>query len=143
MNLVVLMGNLTRDPELSETSTGKTVCKFSIAVSRDFEEGTDFFNCTAWGSQAENISKYFTKGKRILIKGRIKISDSEKDGNKRRFTDIIVDKFDFCGGKDQASEVGQVSEEVGVPEGDYSSVPPVSGTPLPTVAPDKDIGLPF
>ena len=99
MNLVVLMGNLTKDPELSETSSGKAVCKFSIAVSRDFEEGTDFFNCTAWGAQAENIKKYFTKGKKILINGRIKITDTEKDGQKKRFFDVIVNKFDFCANK--------------------------------------------
>ena len=137
MNLVVLMGNLTRDPELSETSSGKSVCKFSIAVSRDFEEGTDFFNCTAWGSSAENIAKYFHKGKKILINGRIKISESEKEGQKRRFTDIIVNKFDFCGGKESQGE--EPVEE----EPNYASVAPVSGPPLPTVAPAQDNGLPF
>lgn len=141
MNLVVLMGNLTKDPELSETSSGKSVCKFSMAVSRDFEEGTDFFNCTAWGSTAENINKYFCKGKKILIKGRIKISESEKDGNKRRFTDIIVNKFDFCGSKEGQGD----KEDDNCPELEQacSSVAPVSGPPLPVVAPAQDTGLPF
>ena len=137
MNLVVLMGNLTKDPELSQTSSGKSVCKFSMAVNRDFEEGTDFLNCTAWGGTAENINKYFMKGKKILITGRIKISEAEKDGNKRRFTDIIVNKFDFCGGKE--SQSGEIVSE----EPDYASVAPVSGPPLPTVAPAQDSGLPF
>lgn len=141
MNLVVLMGNLTRDPELSETTGGKAICKFSLAVSRDFEEGTDFFNCTAWGSQAENIARYFHKGKKILISGRIKISESEKDGQKRRFTDIIVNKFDFCGGKDSVSS--DTNEEPTGPAEDYSNVEPVSGPPLPTVAPAQPTGLPF
>lgn len=140
MNLVVLMGNLTRDPELSESSSGKAICKFSIAVSRDFEEGTDFFNCTAWGGQAENIARYFHKGKKILINGRIKISESEKDGQKRRFTDIIVNKFDFCGGKEQQSED---PEEPEYTPPSQSSVAPVSGPPLPTVAPAQATGLPF
>ena len=140
MNLVVLMGNLTRDPELTETSSGKAVCKFSIAVSRDFEEGTDFFNCTAWGVQAENIAKYFHKGKKILINGRIKISESEKDGQKRRFTDIIVNKFDFCGGKEQQ---GEEPEEPGYTPASQANVAPVSGPPLPTVAPAQANGLPF
>ena len=137
MNLVVLMGNLTRDPELSESQSGKAICKFSMAVSREFEEGTDFFNCTAWGGQAENIAKYFHKGKKILVSGRIKISESEKDGQKRRFTDIIVNKFDFCGGKENQSE--EPVEE----EHSYASVAPVSGPPLPTVAPAQATGLPF
>jgi single-strand DNA-binding protein len=140
MNLVVLMGNLTRDPEFTETQSGKQVCKFSIAVSRDFEEGTDFFNCTAWGKQAENINKYFCKGKKILIKGRIKVTDSERDGTKKRFFDIIVNKFDFCSNK----EVTDGQQEDDYVNESQSSVAPVSGPPLPTVTSrGDDNGLPF
>jgi single-strand DNA-binding protein len=140
MNLVVLMGNLTQDPELSTTNSGKSVCKFSLAVNRDFEEGTDFFNCTAWGTQADNIAKFFKKGKKILINGRIKITDSEKDGNKRRFTDIIISKFEFCGNKDSDSS-DEVKESYDSNSSSYTS--PISGPPLPVVSPVEDTGLPF
>ena len=134
------MGNLTRDPELSTTSTGKSICKFSLAVNRELEEGADYFNCTAWGSQADNIAKFFKKGKKILINGRIKVTDSEKDGSRRRFTDIIVNKFDFCGSKDSADESGYKEEPVSQGSS-YSS--PISGPPLPVVSPVEDTGLPF
>ena len=141
MNVVILMGNLTRDPELSETPSGKTVCKFGIAVSRDFEEGTDFFNCTAWGSTADNINKYFKKGKRILINGRIKISDSERDGQKKRFTDIIVNKFDFCDSKGSKEDGDGYDSPVDEREPDV--VEPISGPPLPTTNYGNNPGLPF
>ena len=139
MNLVVLMGNLTQDPELSVTNTNKSICKFSLAVNRDFEEGTDYFNCTAWVTQADNIAKFFKKGKKILISGRIKVTDSEKDGNRRRFTDIIVNKFDFCGNKDQADSSTVKEEPVNTGS---SYVSPISGPPLPVVSPVEDTGLP-
>lgn len=97
MNEIRLMGNLTRDPELSSTASGKTVCKFGLAVGREFEEGTDFFDCTAWGKTAETIAKYFNKGRRILLRGRVKIQNYEdSSGSKRRSWDVIVDKFYFC-----------------------------------------------
>lgn len=97
MNLVVLCGNLTRDPELTETSGGKSVCNFSIAVNDPFnEEGeADFFNCVAWGNTADTIATYFKKGRKILISGKIKIDKYEKDGVKQQRPKIIVNSFEF------------------------------------------------
>lgn len=97
------MGNLSRDPEIRYT-TGENplaIARFSIAVNRRFtrqgDPDVDFFNCTAFGKTGENISKFFTKGKKILISGRLQNNSWEdNNGQKRVSTDIIVEEFDFC-----------------------------------------------
>lgn len=74
MNYVGLMGRLTRDPELKQTSSGKSYCRFSIAVKKEFvKDGVDFINCVAWDKRAEFIANYFGKGQRILVQGRINV----------------------------------------------------------------------
>jgi single-strand DNA-binding protein len=101
MNKVILVGNLTRDPELSETPSGIAVCRFSIAVSRDFAnaEGNreaDFFNITVWRGRAENCGKYLKKGNKVAVVGRLQTrSYDDKDGNKRYVTDIVADEVEF------------------------------------------------
>ena len=107
MNKIFLFGNLTRDPELSQTTNGKSVCKFSLATNEKFgeTEETNFFNVTAFGPQGETIAKYLKKGRKILLEGRVKVSDFEKDGVKKRSWDIILSKFDFVpeGNRDNSS----------------------------------------
>jgi len=101
MNKVILIGNLTRDPETGATSNGVTYCRFSIAVSRRFanadgERETDFFNITAWRGTAENCGKYLKKGSKAGIVGTLQNrSYEDKDGNKRNVTDIIADEVEF------------------------------------------------
>ena len=101
MNKVILIGNLTRDPELTETASGIAVCRFSIAVSRDYagadgNRETDFFNITVWSKQAENCGKYLKKGNKVAVVGRLQNrSYDDKDGNKRYVTDIIADEVEF------------------------------------------------
>ena len=101
MNKVILVGNLTRDPELSETPSGIAVCRFSIAVSRDYAnaEGnreTDFFNITVWRGRAENCGKYLKKGNKVAIVGSLQNrSYDDKDGNKRYVTDVIANEVEF------------------------------------------------
>lgn len=97
MNKIILLGNLTRDPELSATSGGKDYCNFSIAVNREYGgDGCDFFECVAFGSTADTIAKYFKKGKKILVEGRVKIDNYENnEGPKRRSWKVIVAKFYF------------------------------------------------
>ena len=95
MNKVILVGNLTRDPELTETPSGVAVCRFSIAVQRDYasSDGTreaDFFNVTVWRGRAENCGKYLKKGNKVAIVGSIQTrSYEDKDGIKRNVTDIL------------------------------------------------------
>ena len=97
LNHITLMGRLTRDPELRRTGTGVAVASFSIAVDRDFggrdggEKKTDFIDCVAWRQTGEFISKYFTKGRMIVVEGRLEMRDwTDKEGNKRRNAEVIV-----------------------------------------------------
>ena len=101
MNKVILVGNLTRDPELSETPSGIAVCRFSIAVSRDYagadgNRETDFFNITVWRGRAENCGRYLKKGNKVAIVGSLQNrSYDDKDGNKRYVTDVIANEVEF------------------------------------------------
>ena len=110
MNKVILVGNLTKDPELSETPSGVAVCKFSLAVSRDYTnaEGnrdTDFFNITVWRGRAENCGKYLKKGNKVAIVGSLQTRYYEdKDGIKRNVTDIIASEVEFLTPKQQANQ---------------------------------------
>lgn len=101
MNKVFLIGNLTREPELTETSNGTSVSKFSIAVNRiyksaDGETLTDYFNCVAWKGLADTVSKYAHKGDRIAVTGSIEIKNYEDSkGNKRTSVDVNVGEIEF------------------------------------------------
>ena len=112
LNHIVIMGRLTRDPELRRTGTGIAVASFSVAVDRDFggrdggEKETDFIDCVAWRSTGEFVSKYFTKGSMIVVSGRLQIrSWTDKDGNKRRTAEVVADNVYF-GESKRSSEGG-------------------------------------
>lgn len=102
LNRIALMGRLTRTPELRRTQNGTAVASFTLAVDRDYsgkdggEKETDFIDCVAWRSTAEFISKYFTKGRMVVVAGRLQIRPwTDKDGNKRKATEVIVDSAYF------------------------------------------------
>lgn len=104
LNVVVIMGRLTAQPELRTTNSGISVTSFSVAVNRSYSKDgnnqTDFINCVAWRNNAEFITKYFGKGQMIAIKGSLQQSNyTDKDGNKRTAYDVVVDSADFCGSK--------------------------------------------
>ena len=111
MNKVILVGNLTRDPELAETPNGVAVCRFSIAVSRDYanSEGnreTDFFNVTVWSGRAEVCGKYLKKGNKVAIVGSIQTrSYEDKDGIKRTVADIVANEVEFLTPKGTGSDL--------------------------------------
>ena len=108
MNKVFLIGNLTRDPELSTTNSGISVCRISIAVSRRFANAdgsreTDFFNVVAWRAIAENCAKYLKKGSKIAVMGSIQNHSYEgTDGTKRYTTDITAEEIEFLSTKGDA-----------------------------------------
>ena len=109
MNKVFLIGNLTRDPELSETNSGISVCRISIAVNRrrtgDGEPQTDFFNVTAWRGLADNVAKYCKKGNKIAVTGSIQLRQYEaQDGTKRTVVDVVAEDVEFLTPKPQESE---------------------------------------
>ena len=97
MNKVIMIGNLTRDPELRETPNGTPVCSFAIAVKRDYgEDITDFFNVNVWQNQAQNCNEYLKKGSKVGIVGSIQTrSYEDKDGIKRNVTEIIAREVEF------------------------------------------------
>ena len=105
MNKVLLVGRLTRDPELRTTPGGMAVTRFTLAVSQNFtnkngERGADFINCSAWGRQADNISKYCHKGSLVSAEGRIRTSSYDaQDGTKRYTTEVVCDTVNFLSSK--------------------------------------------
>lgn len=105
MNKVILIGRLARDPEMRTTMSGMNVTRFTIAVTRTYqdqngERGADFINCVAWRKQAENIAKYCSKGTQVAVDGRIQTGSYDaQDGSKRYTTDIICDNVTFLGSK--------------------------------------------
>jgi len=125
MNKVILMGRLTRDPELRYTqSTNIAQATFSVACDRrraaDGTQKADFINCVAWRQTAEFVSKYFAKGNRILLTGSIQTRDyTDKDGRKVYVTEVIVDDVEFCESKGQSQGAGSYSSAV--PAGDTAA----------------------
>lgn len=114
LNKIILMGRLTRDPELRRTSSGIAVAAFTLAVDRDFsnsqtgERETDFIDIVAWRSTAEFVSKYFSKGRMAVVAGRLQIRPwTDKDGNKRRSAEVIADNVYFGDSKRDDATTGQ------------------------------------
>lgn len=104
MNKCVLIGRLTKDPELRFLpGSGKANCRFTIAVNREYKKDeTDFINCVAWGKTAETMSQYLFKGSKVAIEGHIQTgSYTNKEGHKVYTTDVVIDRFEFVGGKNE------------------------------------------
>lgn len=121
LNKVFLLGNLTRDPELRHTAQGTSVANFSIAVNRtykgvdgDFKKETSYFNIIVWGKTGENCAKFLTKGRPVLVEGRLQNRSFEtRDGQKRTITEIVADNIQFLG---SGSERGAMDEGASVGE---------------------------
>lgn len=121
LNHIVIMGRLTRDPELRHTGSGVSVANFSVAVDRDFSKGeekeTDFIDCVAWRHTGEFVSKYFTRGSLIVVSGRLQIrAYTDKDGNNRRAAEIVADNCYFGGSKNAGAATTPS------PAGDYAEL---------------------
>ena len=128
MNKAILIGNLGKDIELRYTDSNMAVGRFSIALNRGKDKdgndkGTDWVSCVAFGKSAETMSKYLGKGSKVAIEGHIQTGSYEKDGHKVYTTDIIVDRFEFVGSRNDAntssgaSHNGQMPQQYNVPEG--------------------------
>ena len=118
-NLCVLKGRLCKNPELSTTTSGMSVCRIRLAVPRrDSQSGTDFVTCTAFKNQAEFLNKYFSKGQEILVQGNLRINQWEgDDGIKREACEVLINNIDFCGAK-QENKPSEQSKEVQTPQPD-------------------------
>lgn len=103
LNNAILMGRLTAQPELRSTQSGKKVCSFTLAVNRPGKDsGTDWIDVVAWEKTAEFVSKYFTKGMQVAVKGRIQTRNWEdNNGNKRKSVEVVAEEVHFAEGKKQ------------------------------------------
>ena len=140
MNKVILIGNLTRDPEMSSTQSGIAMCRLGIAVNRNYANSdgvreTDFFNLTAWRNLAERCGKYLHKGTKIAIIGSLQTRSYEVNGEKRYATDIVMDDFEFCSSRNDGTGA---TFDGGAPEAKgangtakVSELEPVDDTDLP------------
>ena len=146
LNRIILMGRLTRDPELRHTQTGTPVASFSLAVDRDFkdrstgEKTTDFIDVVAWRQTAEFVSRYFTKGRLAVVEGRLQMRDwTDRDGNKRRSAEVVADNVYFGDSKRDA-EAGSYAAPTGgygAPGGYAPPAAPVGGAYAPPAAGDQ------
>ena len=122
LNRITIMGRLTRDPELRRTGSGTAVASFTVAVDRDYtqqgqEKETDFIDCVAWRQTGEFVAKYFTKGRMIVVDGRLQIrSWKDKDGNNRRTAEVVADHCYFGDSKQEGNQGGYTA-----PAGGYSN----------------------
>ena len=153
LNHIVLMGRLTRDPELRRTGTGIAVASFSIAVDRDFgsketgEKETDFIDIVAWRNTAEFVSKYFTKGRMAVVSGRLQIRNwNDKDGNKRRSAEVVANNVYFGDSKRDSESGGSYASGSSYGGNNYAagssySAPAAPSYAAPASAPASDFAM--
>lgn len=112
LNDVKLQGRMTREPELRQTQSGKSVCGFSLAVKGNGKDApTDFFDCVAWGNTAEFVSRYFSKGALMIVSGRLQTREwQDQNGAKRKSVEVVVNDAYFCESK-QKQETPYFAEE--------------------------------
>lgn len=126
MNKVILLGRLTRDPEVKNTTTGKAVAKFYLAVDRRFknkdgQKEADFFNVVVWGKQAEFVGQYLSKGSQISLSGRLESRSYEaQDGQRRYVTEVIADEINFVSSGQKNANAG--SQQASAPQSNNMSV---------------------
>lgn len=155
MNKVILLGRLTKDPEVKTTGSGVSACSFTVACDRKFksqngERQTDFISCVAWRQQADILGKYFHKGNRIALEGTIQTRSYEKNGQKTYVTEVMVENLEFVETKDhQTSEQQQTTPtqmapapaQAQVAQAPMQAAPmqaaPMQAAPLP--APDMEV----
>ena len=146
LNQIAIQGRLVRDPELRRTNSGKAVTSFTLACDRDFknqqtgEKEVDFIECVAWGGTAEMVEKYFSKGQMAVATGRLQLQDwTDKNGQKRRTAEILVNSVYFCGSKESGTQASSGADN------GYSA--PAYQVPAPAAnfaeLEDDDAQLPF
>lgn len=134
LNQIILMGRLTRDPELRRTPTGTAVVSFTLAVDRDFKEQngekkTDFIDVVAWRNTAEFAAKYFFKGRMAAVVGRLQLRDwTDRDGNKRRTAEVVADSVYFADSPNSTAK--PVEGGVPVSAADFEEIPDDGSLPF-------------
>ena len=158
LNHIVLMGRLTRDPELRRTGSGVAVASFTLAVDRDYaaqgaEKETDFVDIVAWRNTAEFVSKYFAKGRMAVVTGRLQIRNwQDKEGNKRRSAEVVADNVYFGDSKRDNADGGSFNQSQGYAQS-FNQIPQQPAYQVPqnvsaassdfSMLSDDDPDLPF
>ena len=150
LNHITIMGRLTKDPELRRTGSGIAVASFTVAVDRDYsgkdsgEKETDFIDCVAWRQTGEFVSKYFTKGRMIVVDGRLQIRGwTDKEGNKRRTAEVVADNCYFGDSKKESSDGDSYGGNYGQGSGGYNAPGyPAPGSDFAPIE-EEDAQLPF
>ena len=152
LNHIVLMGRLTRDPELRRTGSGVAVASFTLAVDRDYaaqgaEKETDFVDIVAWRNTAEFVSRYFTKGRMAVVTGRLQIRNwTDKDGNKRRSAEVVADNVYFGDSKRDGASASAGFDQTpsyAAPQPYQQSAPQAPAASGFSMLEDDDSELPF
>ena len=152
LNHIVLMGRLTRDPELRRTGSGIAVASFTLAVDRDYaaqgaEKETDFVDIVAWRNTAEFVSRYFTKGRMAVVTGRLQIRNwTDKDGNKRRSAEAVADNVYFGDSKRDGASASAGFDQTpsyAAPQPYQQSAPQAPAASGFSMLEDDDSELPF
>ncbi|MGN1221640.1 MAG: single-stranded DNA-binding protein [Christensenellales bacterium] len=136
MNKVILIGNLTKDPELTTTTSGISVCRFSLAVSRRFtnsegERETDFINIVVWRNLADNCHKFLRKGSKAAVVGNLQTrSYDAQDGTKRYVTEVVAEEVEFVGARVNSDDVDTTSGDT-KPQGGTTELKPIEDDTLP------------
>ena len=149
LNKIILMGRLTRDPELRRTQSGTAVTSFSLAVDRDFksqsgEKETDFIDVVAWRNTAEFVSKYFTKGRMAVVEGRLQIRDwTDRDGGKRRSAEVIAENVYFGDSKREGGSDYGSAPAYSAPYSGYAAPAAPGGHSVFAEIGEEDGELPF
>lgn len=161
LNHITIMGRLTRDPELRRTGSGIAVTSFTVAVDRDIkssnsEKEVDFIDCVAWRQTGEFVGKYFTKGRMIVVSGKLQIRGwTDKDGNKRRTAEVIADNVYFGDSKSDSHSTQSANPYQAPPYPNPGYTPPTPGYNAPAsggystpssdfaILDDEDAQLPF
>lgn len=146
LNQVTLMGNLTRDPELRQTPNGQSVTSFSLALNRaykdqggEWQEVTDYVDCVCWGSLAERVAQYMSKGRRCLVQGRLQSRSWEQDGQKRSKVEVLANDVTFLDGRGGAENANNSeSPASNEPPADTKADSQASDKPKPSKKPKKD-----
>lgn len=135
-NQVILMGNLTRDPELRQTPNGQNVVSFSLALNRSYkdasgewQEVTDYVDCVAWAALAERVAQYLSKGRRAMVVGRLQSRSWEQDGQKRSKVEVLANDVTFLDSRGGGDNSGS---------GDYDQSPKSASKPAPSKSAKKD-----
>ena len=152
LNKVLLMGNLTRDPELRVTPKGTPICQFALAINRQFKmesgesrEEVIYVDVEAWGKQGETIAKYCTKGRPLYVEGRLRL-DQWEDKNtkeKRSRMKVVLEQFQFLGDGRGGGAPSGGGDAPGAPSPERFSPPPRASSPKPATTENLDEDVPF